>query len=161
VRGRLLTPPNPSPYHHLPRHPPTVAPTLTPTHHCCNHRQHRPYRQSTCNCDSGVPLMARILTTMAPFFQKKNWVSSITISPDTHPPSHQPILRRTTVAITANTDRIDSPPTTVIQALHRRHAFRQLGLHFSKKNLGFFKSKQVSPKFLYRFCCLKCIEGFY
>jgi hypothetical protein len=27
--------------------------------------------------------------------------------------------------------------------------------------LGFFEFEQVSPKFLYGFCFLKCIEGFY
>ena len=27
--------------------------------------------------------------------------------------------------------------------------------------LGFFESEQVCPKFLYGFCCLKCIEGLY
>ena len=27
--------------------------------------------------------------------------------------------------------------------------------------LGFFESGQVCPKFLYGFCCLKCIEGLY
>jgi hypothetical protein len=50
----------------------------------------------------------------------------------------------------------------VIQALHRRHAFGRLGLHFSKKK--FWKKifeQQVSSKFLEGFCCLKSIEGFY
>jgi hypothetical protein len=50
----------------------------------------------------------------------------------------------------------------MIQALHRRHAFGRLGLHFSKKK--FWKKifeQQVSSKFLEGFCCLKSIEGFY
>jgi hypothetical protein len=49
--------------------PPDTDPlTQTPSHHRRTHRQHRPYRQSTCYCNSGTPLAARILVTRAPFF---------------------------------------------------------------------------------------------
>ena len=60
-----------TPHTHLPRHPPTDAPTQTPAHHQRTHRGDRPFRWYTHDCDSGAPPAARIPATKARFFQKK------------------------------------------------------------------------------------------